>query len=250
MVSVSEYRKYREISRELNSKIMDLYIDEYRLEKAIDFLGIEKEEGHAIFESEWELHILMDFAIHEIRKEGKTAVEVYQEEVNPDSEAEKRVLRAYLSSYTSLFKVKSIKRDESSLMLKDLLEGEENSELVDYSLSRSALPGHLFFTVSNLSISPSTGSWNAPSSEQNSFWKPISKTAVLATLIFRSPTYYAHPSLNALDTDEKVRRNRRLKDLKAIDSGIKGLEAFGPEVNSPATDPIGVLGRVSRFRGE
>ncbi|KXA90559.1 hypothetical protein AKJ57_04050 [candidate division MSBL1 archaeon SCGC-AAA259A05] len=146
MVSVSEYRKYREISRGLNSKIMDLYIDEYRLEKAIDFLGIEKEEDHAIFESEWELHILMDFAIHEIRKEGKTAVEVYQEEVNPDSEAEKRALRAYLSSYTSLFKVKSIKRDESSLMLKDLLEGEENSELVDYSLSRSALPGHLLFT--------------------------------------------------------------------------------------------------------
>lgn len=146
MVSVSEYRKYREVSRKLNSKIMDLYLDRDILMRAIDLLGIEKEEGSTIFESEWELHILMDFAIHEIRKEGKTAVETYQEEVNPESEEEKRVLKAYLSSHTSLFRVKSIEGDESSLLLKDLLEGVEDAKLVDCSLSRSALPGHLLFT--------------------------------------------------------------------------------------------------------
>lgn len=146
MTLINEYQKYREVMSKLSSEITNSYLEKNMVMRAVDLLGIKKKGETIVFESEWELHILNDFIIHEMRKKGKTPIETYKEEVGSKNLEEKKVLQSFLSSRTSLFKVNSIDTDESSLMLKDLLTKEEDEKLIDNSLSRSVRTGYMLFT--------------------------------------------------------------------------------------------------------
>jgi hypothetical protein len=66
MTLIEKYGTYRQISMELNPKIMDTCLDHDVLMKSARLLGIVH-SGTLIFDSEDETNVLMDFALNEYR---------------------------------------------------------------------------------------------------------------------------------------------------------------------------------------
>ncbi|MBS7251603.1 MAG: hypothetical protein KIH08_13595, partial [Candidatus Freyarchaeota archaeon] len=70
----------------------------------------------------------------------------YREKIGGKSSVENEILEAFLSSYTSLFKIVSTSASESTLVLYDHLNQKENIKLIDVNFSKTATPGLLIFT--------------------------------------------------------------------------------------------------------
>jgi hypothetical protein len=144
--TMSKYKKYREVGKVLNHKIIDCFISRKIILKSGKYLGITKKET-LIFDSELETAALMDFAINEYQTYEKNAVELYKENVMIENDMEMDILEALLKSFTSLYKIADIDRQNNRLILDDLLD--ENSvplEITDMGFSQTALPGLLMFT--------------------------------------------------------------------------------------------------------
>ncbi|NMX22261.1 hypothetical protein C5S30_07590 [ANME-1 cluster archaeon GoMg4] len=144
MTIIEEYGTYRQISMELNPKIMDTCLDHDVLMKSARLLGIVR-GGTLIFDSEDETNVLMDFALNEYRVNNKNTIEIYREKIGWQDEIEKDILDALLSSYTSLFKVTSISEAENTLLLNDILNKKDNIKLIDIAFSKTAIIGLLLF---------------------------------------------------------------------------------------------------------
>lgn len=142
---VKTYKKYREVSRELNDNIVNSYMDEDVIDGVSKLFGI-REGNTLVLESEDEGDILMDFAIHDYRVDNKNAIEIYQETTGGKNDVEKTLLNAYLASYTSLFKINSVLPSESALILTDSLNNKDEIKLIDIGFSQSAKPDYLLFT--------------------------------------------------------------------------------------------------------
>lgn len=121
----------------LNHKIMDKCLDRITLKKSGKLLGISK-RGTFVFDSEDETSVLMDFALNDYRFVNKNVVERYQEKYGYEDKIEKDILNALTNSYTSLFKIISIKPLENTLILEDLLNDKEgNIKLMDIAFSKT-----------------------------------------------------------------------------------------------------------------
>lgn len=141
---IDKYKEYRKISKELNNKIMDTCLDPDVFKKSARLLGAVRGDA-LILDNEDELNILMDFALREYKINKQTTVEIYREKIGWENEIEKEILDAFISSYTSLFKITSISRAEKSLILQDILNKKDNIKIIDRALSKSAIPGFLVF---------------------------------------------------------------------------------------------------------
>jgi hypothetical protein len=141
---IEEYKKYRKISKELNNKIMDKCLDPDVFKKSARLLGAARGDT-LILDSEDELDILMDFALREYKVNKQTTVEIYREKIGGENETEKEILDAFVTSYTSLFKIISISKAEKSLILEDILNKKDSIKIIDRALSKSAIPGVLVF---------------------------------------------------------------------------------------------------------
>jgi hypothetical protein len=141
---IEKYKEYRKVSKELNHKIMDKCLDPDVFKKSARLLGAARGDI-LVLDTEDEMNILMDFALREYRANKKTTVEIYQEKIGGENEIEKEILDAFISSYTSLFKIISISKTEKSLTLEDRLNQKENIKIIDRTLSKSAEPGVLVF---------------------------------------------------------------------------------------------------------
>lgn len=148
MSKIEQYKQYRIEGEELNNKLLNTRSDDELMEAA-RFLGMIVEEGGEEYlhhETELEMPVHADFAIHEVEREGKTGVERYYEAKRWDSEIEEEILEAMQETYTSLFRVESTNSDEGRLVLEDVLgQGNSPVELTDIGLSASAEPGALLF---------------------------------------------------------------------------------------------------------
>lgn len=148
MDRVEQYNSYRSVGEELNNKLLDERSDGELMEAA-QFLGMIVEhdgEEYLHHESELEMAVHADFAIHEIERDGTTGVERYYEAKRWDSEVEKEILEALQETYTSLFWVESTDSAAGRLVLEDLLEQRGSQlELTDTGLSESAKTGALMF---------------------------------------------------------------------------------------------------------
>jgi hypothetical protein len=144
MTIIEKYKEYRKIGRELNQKIMNECLDRNTLIKSARLLGIARGET-LVFESEDETSVLMDFALHDYRVNKQNIIEIYREKIGWENEVDKEILDAFISSYTSLFKIISISEAENSLILSDLLNEKDNIKLIDIALSKTAIPGLLVF---------------------------------------------------------------------------------------------------------
>lgn len=141
---IDKYKKYRTISKELNNKIIDTCLDPDIFKKSARLLGVVRGDALILY-SEDELNILMDFALREYKINKQTTVEIYREKIGWENGIEKEILDAFISSYTSLFKITSISRAEKSLILEDILNKKDNIKIIDRALSKSAIPGLLVF---------------------------------------------------------------------------------------------------------
>jgi hypothetical protein len=148
---------------------MNTCLDRDVLIKSARLLGIARGET-LIFESEEETNVLMDFALHDYRFNKQNTIEIYREKIGSENEVEKEILDAFISSYTSLFKIISISEDENSLILSDLLNEKDNIKLIDIALSITATPGLLVFIrlIPFKDFNMSTGiSFAFPSNSEN-----------------------------------------------------------------------------------
>jgi hypothetical protein len=117
---IEKYTEYRKVSKELNHKIMDKCLDPDVFKKSARLLGATQGEV-LVLDNEDEMSVLMDFALREYKVNKQTTVEIYGEKIGGENEIEKEILDAFVSSYTSLFRIISISKTENSLILEDIL---------------------------------------------------------------------------------------------------------------------------------
>lgn len=144
MVLLATYDVYRKASRELIDKVMKASLSRDALDRSGKLLGITR-GGVFVFDSEEEMTLLFDFAIHDCRVRGKNAVEHYAATVAPASDIEREILEGFRSARTSLFKVVSVSRSDNLLVLRDLLNVANDVQLTDVNLSKTVGPGLLLF---------------------------------------------------------------------------------------------------------
>jgi len=132
-----KYRKYRKIGMNLNHKIRDKSLDRITLKKSAKLLVFSKGDKF-FFNSEDETSVLMDFALNDYRFINKNSIEKYQEKFGGIDQIEKNILDALINSYTSLFKIVSVKPWEITVELKDLLNDTEDTiKLTEIAFSSS-----------------------------------------------------------------------------------------------------------------
>jgi hypothetical protein len=142
---IRTYRRYRRTGEKLASKLVEHSVPTQLLRKAARLLGLE-ENGRIVLDPEREGTVLIDFAIYDVKLDGKNAIAHYREEVGADNPDEEQMLDAWSNAYTSLFQIQDIDRDSSILYLKDALGSSPEANLLDESLSNSAFPGMFLFT--------------------------------------------------------------------------------------------------------
>ncbi len=144
MSLLKEYKAFRRAYRELNHKIMEKQLKNDRLSGSGELLGIVQ-RGTLVFKNEDETSVLMDFSLHEYRDRDKNAITIYKEEIGGENSMERLILKALLSSYTSLFRITAVSPLESLTALSDLLGQGQPVKLMDIGLSQCATPGFLLF---------------------------------------------------------------------------------------------------------
>lgn len=146
--TLSKYKKYREVGKALNHKIIDHFISlEIMLlsGKYLSLVSLVKKNA-LIFNNESETAALMDFAINEYKINGNSAVQLYKDSIMLKNQFEGDILEASLKSYTSLFKLTNIISQKNTLILSDLLNINcEQIELIDIGLSQTATASFLIF---------------------------------------------------------------------------------------------------------
>jgi hypothetical protein len=145
MVSLDRYHAYRTAAKALNQQIMDALVDRAALMGAARGLDIARGDT-IVFESEAEMNVLMDYALYESRVHGQSLVQGCREQTALLSPMQRALLDAMCQSYTSLFRIADIGRDDHTNMLVDVLDQRKQTPLVDILFSRTAEPGMLLFS--------------------------------------------------------------------------------------------------------
>jgi len=146
--TLRKYKKYREVGKALNHKIIDCFVDRDTIILSGKYLGLVSlvKKNTLIFDNESETAALMDFAINEININGNSAVQLYKDKGIFENNIERIILKALLNSYTSLFKLTNIISHKNTLILTDLININcEPIELIDIGLSQTAAAGSLIF---------------------------------------------------------------------------------------------------------
>lgn len=122
--TLSKYKKYREVGKALNHKIIDCFVDRDTIILSGKYLGLVSlvKKNALIFDNESETAALMDFAINEYKINGNSAVQLYKDKGIFENKIEKDILEASLNSYTSLFKLTNIISQKNTLILTDLIK--------------------------------------------------------------------------------------------------------------------------------
>jgi len=156
---LDDYRAARAAAKELNTKVMQASLDRALLDRAGSLLGI-LHGGTLVVENEGEMSVLMDFALHDLRVDGKNAFERYRQQIGGEHPAERQLLDALSTSSTSLFEVRAVAPGDGTLLVADVLHGGPPLPLVDLNFSRSVVPGvRLFFRPVHLgAITMTSGS--------------------------------------------------------------------------------------------
>lgn len=145
---IERYNEYRSQGQELNSKLLDSLSDDELIETG-RFLGMIEEDGDEevlYHDGEIEMAIQSDFSIHEIKRDGTTALDRFYQAERWETETEREILDALRESYTSLFEIEDVIPDDRVLVLHDVLgQGESPIELTDLNLSQTANTDALIF---------------------------------------------------------------------------------------------------------
>lgn len=150
------YRRLREVGLVVNN-ILVKRLNKDILGEGGRNLGILK-KGVLVFDSEDETSVLMDYCIHDVRRQGRNVVEQYLTEAPfPPESDEMAFLRAKKDAYYSLFLVEEVEPGVG-VLLRDALRGGTKF-IMDIGFSRSAAPGVVLAAriMSTENISMTTG---------------------------------------------------------------------------------------------
>jgi hypothetical protein len=137
------YRRVRQVGVQLNHKLV-ASLNKEIIETAGKRLGIFK-NGTLVFDSEDEVSVLMDYAIHNMRVDGQNAVERYLDKSPPPDSAEMAFLKTLLEAYYSIFQV--VKSEPGvGVSVRDLLRRDDDTFIADVGFSFSAPKNNVLAT--------------------------------------------------------------------------------------------------------
>lgn len=143
---VEGYRYYRSATNILIEKINDSCLDIELIKRIARIMGLEDSYGR--FVDELGLNIAAASASIDYKVKGKTIVEKYYEEPGAENEEEELLLKSFMASYNSLFRVEEVDEPNSSMLLYDLMNKKE-LVLTDIGTTKSiveqSLDGLLLF---------------------------------------------------------------------------------------------------------
>ena len=142
--NVKEYQRYRKAGRELHQKMIEAYVDKPVIEKAAKLLKLG-EGGRLVLDSEGEMDVLMDFALYDLRQDGKNIVARYAEEKGGKNFIERELLSAMTKANVGLFKVVGVNQDTCRLKLGNLIDVGQTVILTDINFSQTLPKGLLLF---------------------------------------------------------------------------------------------------------
>lgn len=145
MYLLEDYKKKKRVKRRLIKRILQRPGVEEHVKKTSELLNILRPDLSVETRDERDLSFLMECALFEYRDRGKTLVETYQEEVGGKNLEEREVLEALLSSYTSLFGVNGLSKDNNRLILYDILNGIDSIEILEPMFYQRPMDSLLLF---------------------------------------------------------------------------------------------------------
>jgi hypothetical protein len=138
---ISRYKHLRTVGIEVNNKLVSRLSKE-ALQEGARKLGMLR-RGMFVFDSEDETSVLMDYCLHDVRSEGRNAIEHYLIDSPPELESDEMAcLRAKQHSIYSLFMVESVERG-FGVRVRDLLSNEVHF-VVDIGLGSTCRPDLVF----------------------------------------------------------------------------------------------------------
>ncbi len=136
MKAIKRYRRYRRVGMELNHKIIDALVDSEVIEIAARALGLGGNR-QLVLDSEDDLAVLMDFALYEIRRGGKSLVERYRQQYGGANHVERLLLDAMVRAQTGLFVVEGVEPSKYLIRLRGLVGEREEVGLTDINFSQT-----------------------------------------------------------------------------------------------------------------
>jgi hypothetical protein len=132
---LARYKQLREVGLRLNNRLVET-LSKSVLDEGGKKLGIVK-KNVLVLDSEDEIAVLMDYCIHDVRRQGLNAVERYLAESPPPADSDEMVLlQALRQARYSLFVVEAPERSVG-VHVRDLLR-DEPLFLVDIGFSNTA----------------------------------------------------------------------------------------------------------------
>ena len=135
---LARYRRLRQVGIELNNKLLD-NLPKNATDEGGKKLGI-LERKTLVFDTEDEIAVLMDFCIHDVRRNGMNAVERRLAETPPAADSDEIVLLQALRQARFSLVVVEATEPGVGVHVRDLLR-DEPLFLVDVGFSRSAAVG-------------------------------------------------------------------------------------------------------------
>lgn len=142
--SSNHYQQYRAALRKLNHKIIDAYVNNAILETAARKLNLGRNQ-QLYLDNEDELSVLMDFVLHEIKRDGQSLVQRYQTEKSGQGAIEVELLAAMSVAQLGLFSIQQLWPGKSEIELQTLTGAQRRLILTDVNLSRTSVEGTLLF---------------------------------------------------------------------------------------------------------
>lgn len=140
------YIHCRRVGLELWKKVFERATKQ-DLQRCAQMLNMWQKPGTFVLESDYDVDVLSEFYCFNYKKDGKTAAQIYAEEVGPANADEALVLNGGLNSYSSLFVIEDLFPTEKTLFMSDLLQKDQDKfEFIDLSLSLSLPIGYVFYT--------------------------------------------------------------------------------------------------------
>jgi hypothetical protein len=142
---VEKYKTYRKVLVKLHMKILDEFVSQSDFERGGKILDIVK-NNKVVFQYYNEKDILFDFIIYEKIRDGHSALSEYEKRYGAKNSNEEEILAAMKLSETSLYEVIGINKENSTILLRDILNNSKKSKLLDIGLSKSINTNVLVFT--------------------------------------------------------------------------------------------------------
>ena len=135
---LARYQQIRQIGLELNNRLVGT-LSKSDLQEGGKRLGILR-RGVLVFDTEDVTSVLMDYCLHDVRRQGRNAIERFLAESPPPADSEAMIyLQAKRTSWYSVIVVESVERGVG-VNVRDLLR-DESLLIVDLGFSQTAKPG-------------------------------------------------------------------------------------------------------------